>query len=90
MELNMRSSDHDGHSPLQIFMELALEGTSSLVEAHRTLLDLSKQEKEIFFNGVKERIGNFLPGVAMTDLVRRSLDTLLDLRSRRKATVLHN
>lgn len=76
----MRSSDHDGHSPLQILMELAVEGTSSLVEAQRTLLDLGKQENDILFNGVKERIGNFIPGVAMTDLVRRSLDTLIGMQ----------
>jgi hypothetical protein len=76
----MKPSDHDGHSPLQILMELAVEGTSSLVEAQRTLLDLSKQENEIFFNGLKERIGSFLPGVAMTDLVRRSLDTLIGMQ----------
>lgn len=76
----MRTSDHDGYSPLKILMELAVEGTSSLVEAQRTLLDLSKQENEIFFNGVKERITNFIPGVAMTDLVRRSLDTLIGMQ----------
>jgi hypothetical protein len=76
----MRSSDHDGYSPLQILVELAVEGTSSLVEAQRTLLDLGKQENDIILNGVKERIGNFLPGVAMTDLVRRSLDTLIGMQ----------
>jgi hypothetical protein len=70
----------DGHSPLQILTELAVEGTSSLVEAQRTLLDLTQQENGIFFNGVKERIAGFLPGVAMTDLVRRSLDTLIGMQ----------
>lgn len=80
MELLMRHDDHDGHSPLKLLMEVAVEGTSSLVEAQRTLLDLSKQENEIFFNGVKERIANFVPGVAMTDLVRRSLDTLIGMQ----------
>jgi len=74
------NKDHDGHSPLAILTEMAIEGTSSLVEAQRALLDLVQQENEIVFTGVKQRIGNFLPGVAMTDLVRRSVDTLIGLQ----------
>jgi hypothetical protein len=71
---------HDDRSPLAILTELAVEGTSSLVEAQRTLLDLAHQENEIILNGVKERIGGFLPAVAMADLVRRSVDTLIGMQ----------
>ena len=71
---------HDEESPFAILTELAVEGTSSLVEAQRALLNLAQQENDIILNGVKERIGNFLPAVAMTDLVRRSLDTLLGMQ----------
>jgi len=71
---------HDEHSPLDILTELAVEGTSSLVEVQRTLLNLAHQENDIILNGVKERIGGFVPAVAMTDLVRRSLDTLLGMQ----------
>lgn len=71
---------HDEESPLAILTELAVEGTSSLVEAQRALLNLAQQENDIILNGVKERVGNFLPAVAMTDLVRRSLDTLLGMQ----------
>lgn len=71
---------HDEHSPLDILTELAVEGTSSLVEAQRALLNLAQQENDIILNGVKERIGGFLPAVAMTDLVRRSLETLLRMQ----------
>lgn len=77
---------HDEHSPLAILTELAVEGTSSLVEAQRALLTLAQQENEIILNGVKERISGYTPGwpfasaVAMTDLVRRSLDTLLGMQ----------
>lgn len=78
--MRTRSKNHDGHSPLAILTEVAMEGTSSLVEAQRALLDLVQQENAIVLNGVKERIGNFLPGVAMTDLVRRSVDTLIGLQ----------
>ncbi|HZQ96028.1 MAG TPA: hypothetical protein VFA67_13520 [Candidatus Sulfotelmatobacter sp.] len=71
---------HDQYSPLDVLTELAVEGTSSLVEAHRTLLDLAKQENEIVLGGVKERVGNFVPAVAMTDMVRRSVDTLIGMQ----------
>jgi hypothetical protein len=71
---------HEQYSPLDVLTELAAEGTSSLVEAQRTLLDLAKQENEILLNGVKERIANFVPGVAMTDMVRRSVDTLIGMQ----------
>lgn len=71
---------HEEQSPLAMLTELAVEGTSSLVETQRALLDLAQQENEIILNGVKERIGGFLPAVAMTDLVRRSLDTLIGMQ----------
>jgi len=70
----------DERSPMALLTELAVEGTSSLVEAQRTLLNLAQQENDIIFNGVKERTGGFAPAVAMTDLVRRSLDTLIGLQ----------
>lgn len=70
---------HGEESPLAVLTELAVEGTSSLVEAQRALLDLAQQENEIILNGVKERVG-FFPGVAMTDLVRRSLETLIGMQ----------
>lgn len=71
---------HDEHLPLNILTELAVEGTSSLVEAQRALLNLAQQENDIILNGLKERVGSFLPAVAMTDLVRRSLETLLGMQ----------
>jgi len=76
----VHSKPHDDHSPRDILTELAVEGTASLVEAQRALLNLAQQENEIILNGVKERIGGFLPAVAMTDLVRRSLETLLGMQ----------
>ncbi len=74
------SKSNDEHSPLAILTELAVEGTSSLVEAQRALLDLAQQENDIILNGVKERVTGFFPAVAMTDLVRRSLDTLIGMQ----------
>jgi len=74
------SKPHDDNSPLAILTELAVEGTSSLVEAQRTFLNLVQQENCILFNGVKERIGSFVPAVAMTDLAQHSLDTFIEMQ----------
>ena len=71
---------HDDNSPLAILAELAVEGTSSLVEAQRTFLNLVQQENGILLNGVKERIGSFVPAVAMTDLAQHSLDTFIEMQ----------
>lgn len=70
----------DGHSPFALFTELAVEATSSLVEAQRTLLNLAQEENDILLNGVKEQIGGFVPGIAMTELVRRSVDTVIAMQ----------
>ena len=70
----------DEQSPLDILTELAVEGTSSLVEAQRALLDLVQQENNIVLNGVKERVGAFSPAVAMTDLVKRSVDAVIEMQ----------
>jgi hypothetical protein len=74
------SKNHDDRSPLAVLTELAVEGTSSLVDAQRAFLHLAQQENDIICNGVKERIGGFMPAVAMTGLVQRSLDTLIDMQ----------
>jgi molybdenum-dependent DNA-binding transcriptional regulator ModE len=71
---------HEDHSPLSLLTELAVEGTSNLVEAQRTLLHLAKQENEIILNGVKERVGISAPAVAAADLVRRGVDTLIGMQ----------
>lgn len=68
------------HSPLAILTELAVEGTSSFMEAQRILLHLAQQENELFLNGVKERVGGSAPAVAMTDMVRRSIDTFIAMQ----------
>lgn len=74
------SKPGDEHSPLAILTELAVEGTSSLVEAQRALLNLVQQENEIILTGVKQQVGKFLPAAAMTDLVRRSVDALIGMQ----------
>ncbi|MBZ5720182.1 MAG: hypothetical protein LAO03_07350 [Acidobacteriia bacterium] len=68
------------HSPVAILSELAIQGTSSFMEAQKILLNLVQQENEIVMNGVKERVAGSTPGVVMTDLVRRSIDTFIRMQ----------
>ncbi|MBZ5572970.1 MAG: hypothetical protein LAO09_13955 [Acidobacteriia bacterium] len=68
------------HSPVAILTELAMEGTSSFVEAQKILLNLAQQENEIMMNGGKERLAGSMRAMALTDLVRRSLDTFIRMQ----------
>src|SRR5262249_45311887 len=67
------------YSPIGGLTQLAAEGTSSFIEAQKILLKLAEEENEIVMNGVKEQIGSE-PGMAMADLVRRSLDTFIRMQ----------
>jgi len=67
------------HSPMAILNELAVEGTSSFIEAQRILLNLAQHENEIIMGGVKERVATSLPATTTTDLVRRTIDTFVDM-----------
>ncbi len=71
---------HAEHSPVEILSELAIEGASSFMEAQRILLNLAQQENDIIMNGVKERTAGSTRAVAMTDLVRRGLDTFIKMQ----------
>jgi len=67
------------HSPMAILTDVAVEGTSSFIEAQRILLNLAQHENEIVMGGVKERVSAFAPADATTDLVRRTIDTFIDM-----------
>jgi hypothetical protein len=69
-----------GNSPVAILTELAMDGTSSFVEAQKILLHLAQQESEIIMNGGKERVAGSVRAVAVTDLVRRSLETFIRMQ----------
>jgi hypothetical protein len=68
------------HSPMAIVTELAVEGTSSFMEAQRILLNLAQHENEIVMGGVKERVAFSLPATATADLVRQTVDTFLGMQ----------
>ncbi|MFZ0733083.1 MAG: hypothetical protein WAM79_12215 [Candidatus Sulfotelmatobacter sp.] len=67
-------------SPISILTELAVEGTASVIELQRALLDLAQQENGVLLDGVKSRVSGFVPAAAMTDAIRRSVDTLIGMQ----------
>ena len=77
--LRQRLSDPH-HSPAAIFGEVAGEGVTNFIEGQKVLLDLGKQQNEILMTGVKERIGDWPAAHAMTDLLRRSVDTFIHMQ----------
>jgi hypothetical protein len=68
------------HSPTTIFSEVAGEGMTNFIEGQKVLLDLGKQQNEILMNGVKEHIGDWPAAHAITDLLRRSVDTFIHMQ----------
>ncbi|MBZ5609203.1 MAG: hypothetical protein LAP38_13150 [Acidobacteriia bacterium] len=59
---------------------VAGEGFANFVAAQKILLGLAKQQNEIVMTGVKERVGAATPAAAMADLLRRSVETFIDLQ----------
>lgn len=78
--MRTHTNSNEQRSPMALLTELAVEGTSSLVEAQRTLLSLAQQENDAVLNGLKGQLSRFLPGVAMTDMVRRSVEILISMQ----------
>jgi hypothetical protein len=68
------------HSPTAILGEVAGEGVTNFIEGQKILLDLGKQQNEILMTGVKERIGDWPAAHAMTDLLRRSVNTFIHMQ----------
>lgn len=68
------------HSPTAILSEVAAEGMANFLEGQKILLDLGKQQNHILMNGVKERVGEWPAAQAMTDLLRRSVETFIHMQ----------
>jgi hypothetical protein len=68
------------HSPTAILSEVAGEGVSNFLEGQKILLDLGKQQNHILMNGVKERVGDWPAAQALTDLLRRSVETFIHMQ----------
>lgn len=74
------SEPESGDSPVKILTEIAVEGTSNYIEAQRILLELAQQENDIILNGVKERVSDYGPALAMTNVIRRSIETFVEMQ----------
>ncbi len=68
------------HSPVAVLSELAVEGTSSFIEVQKILLNLAQQENDLLLGAVKERVAGSTRMVAVTDLLRRSIDTFIRMQ----------
>jgi hypothetical protein len=66
--------------PMKILTEVAVEGTANCIEAQRILLDLAQQENEIVLNGVKQRVSGSGAAVALTNVLRRGIDTVVEMQ----------
>ena len=72
-------SDPD-HSPTAILGEVAGEGVTNFIEGQKVLLELGLRQHEILMEGVKERIGEQRAAHALTDLLRRSVETFVHMQ----------
>jgi hypothetical protein len=68
------------HSPTTILNEIAGQGMSTFIEGQTILLDLAQKQNEILMEGVRERIGNVPAAQALTDVIRRTLDSFIDMQ----------
>jgi hypothetical protein len=68
------------HSPTAILSEIAEEGMANFMDGQKVLLELGKQQNEILMTGVKERVGDWPAAHALTDLLRRSVDTFIEMQ----------
>jgi hypothetical protein len=68
------------NSPTAILTELAVEGTASLTEAQRVLLNLVEQENDIVMGAIAERVEGYGPAASVANRLRRGIDTLVDMQ----------
>jgi hypothetical protein len=68
------------NSPTAILTELAVEGTASLTEAQRVLLNLVEQENGIVMDAVAERVAGYGAAASVANRLRRGIDTLVQMQ----------
>jgi hypothetical protein len=68
------------HSPTAILSELAGEGVTNFLEGQKILLNLGKEQNKLVMTGVKERVGDCPRRQALVDLLRRSVDSFIQLQ----------
>ncbi|MGC2195293.1 MAG: hypothetical protein WA628_11515 [Terriglobales bacterium] len=68
------------HSPTAILGEVAGDGITNFIEGQKVLLELGQKQNEILMTGVKERVGDWPAAQAVTDLLRRSVETFVEMQ----------
>jgi len=68
------------HSPTAILSEIVGEGLTNFLEGQKILLKLGKEQNELVMTGVKERVGDSQRRQALIDLLRRSVDSFIEMQ----------
>lgn len=68
------------HSPTAILSDVAGEGMTNFMEGQRVLLSLGKEQNKLLMTGVKERVGDCPRRQALVDLLRRSVDSFIEMQ----------
>ena len=68
------------HSPTAILSEVASEGMTNFLEGQKVLLNLGKEQNKLLMTGVKERVGDHPRRQALVDLLRRSVDSFIEMQ----------
>ena len=69
-----------GFCPVTLVKEFAGEGLANFIEGQKLLLRLAQKESDILATGVKERLGGFAATAAVADVLRRSVDTFVEMQ----------
>jgi len=68
------------HSPTAILGEVAGEGVNNFIEGQKILLELGQKQNEILMTSVRESVADWPGAYALTDLLRRSVDTFVEMQ----------
>jgi hypothetical protein len=68
------------HSPTAILSEVTGDGLTNFLEGQKVLLNLGREQNELLMASVKERMGDWPAAHAMTDLLRRTVETFIDMQ----------
>jgi hypothetical protein len=68
------------HSPTALLSEVAGEGMTNFLEGQKILLNLGKEQNELLMEGIRERLGDSPRREALIDLLRRSVDSFLEMQ----------
>ncbi len=68
------------HSPTAILSEIAEDGMTNFLEGQKILMELGKQQNDLLMTSVKERVADWPAAPAMIDLLRRGVDTFIQMQ----------